>query len=42
MSEGIIYLNGDYVAGSEAKLPVFDRGLLFADAVCEGFGAEAG
>ncbi|MFZ8992699.1 MAG: aminotransferase class IV, partial [Candidatus Puniceispirillaceae bacterium] len=38
MSERIIYLNGDYIAESEAKLPVFDRGLLFADAVYEGFG----
>ena len=38
MSERIIYLNGDYLAESEAKLPVFDRGLLFADAVYEGFG----
>jgi D-alanine transaminase len=38
MSERIVYLNGDYVAESEAKLSVFDRGLLFADAVYEGFG----
>ena len=38
MSERIIYLNGDYLAESEAKLPVLDRGLLFADAVYEGFG----
>ena len=38
MSERIIYLNGDYLAESEAKLPIFDRGLLFADAVYEGFG----
>ena len=38
MSERIIYLNGDYVAESEAKLPILDRGLLFADAVYEGFG----
>ena len=38
MSERIIYLNGDYITESEAKLPVFDRGLLFADAVYEGFG----
>ena len=38
MSRRIIYLNGDYIAESEAKLPVFDRGLLFADAVYEGFG----
>ena len=38
MSERIIYLNGDYLAESEAKLSVLDRGLLFADAVYEGFG----
>ena len=38
MSERVIYLNGDYIAESEAKLPVFDRGFLFADAVYEGFG----
>ena len=38
MSERIIYLNGNYLVESEAKLPVLDRGLLFADAVYEGFG----
>jgi D-alanine transaminase len=38
MSERIIYLNGGYIAESEAKLPVFDRGLLFADAFYEVFG----
>ncbi len=38
MKERIIYLNGDYLPESEAKLPIFDRGLLFADAVYEGFG----
>jgi len=38
MTERTIYLNGDYVPESEAKLSVFDRGLLFADAVYEGFG----
>lgn len=38
MTEKTIYLNGDYVPESEAKLSVFDRGLLFADAVYEGFG----
>jgi D-alanine transaminase len=38
MDERIIYLNGVYLAESEAKLPVLDRGLLFADAVYEGFG----
>ena len=38
MSERIIYLNGDYLEENEAKLTVLDRGLLFADAVYEGFG----
>ena len=38
MTERIIYLNGDYLSEFEAKLPIFDRGLLFADAVYEGFG----
>ena len=34
----IVYLNGAFVPEAEAKLPIFDRGLLFADAVYEGFG----
>ena len=36
--ERIVFLNGDFVAESNAKLSIFDRGLLFADAVYEGFG----
>lgn len=31
----IVYVNGAYVPEAEAKLSVFDRGLLFADAVYE-------
>lgn len=31
----IVYLNGDYVPKSAAKVSVFDRGLLFSDAVYE-------
>jgi len=31
----IVYLNGDYVPEEEAKISVFDRGFLFADAVYE-------
>lgn len=31
----IVYLNGSYVPESEAKVSVFDRGFLFADAVYE-------
>ena len=33
-----VFLNGDLIPESEAKLSIFDRGLLFADAVYEGFG----
>ncbi|CAM3779553.1 D-alanine aminotransferase [Vibrio aerogenes CECT 7868] len=35
MMERIVYVNGAYVAESEAKVSVFDRGFLFADAVYE-------
>jgi D-alanine transaminase len=38
MEKLFVYLNGEYLAESEAKLPILDRGLLFADAVYEGFG----
>ena len=31
----IVYVNGDYVPEAEAKISVFDRGYLFADAVYE-------
>jgi len=31
----IVYLNGQYVAASDAKISVFDRGFLFADSVYE-------
>ncbi len=31
----IVYLNGDYVPKAAAKVSVFDRGLLFSDAVYE-------
>ena len=30
-----VYLNGDYVPRSSAKISIFDRGLLFSDAVYE-------
>lgn len=30
-----VYLNGDYIPESEAKVSIFDRGFLFADAVYE-------
>ena len=38
MMNRIIYLNGEYVQESKAKISIFDRGLLFADSVYEGFG----
>ena len=31
----IVYLNGEYVEEAEAKVSIFDRGFLFADAVYE-------
>lgn len=31
----IVYVNGDYVPETEARISVFDRGFLFADAVYE-------
>ena len=34
----VVFLNGDFIPEGEAKLSIFDRGLLFADAVYEGFG----
>ncbi len=37
-----VWLNGEYVPEDEAKLPIFDRGLLFADAVYEGLGVLDG
>ncbi|BDR15103.1 D-amino-acid transaminase [Vibrio sp. STUT-A11] len=33
--ERIVYLNGKFLAASDAKVSVFDRGFLFADAVYE-------
>jgi D-alanine transaminase len=31
----IVYLNGDYCDAAEAKVSIFDRGLLFADSIYE-------
>jgi len=33
-----VFLNGDFLPEDAAKLSIFDRGLLFADSVYEGFG----
>ncbi len=37
-----VFLNGDYMFAKDAKLSIFDRGLLFADAVYEGLGLMDG
>ncbi len=31
----IVYLNGEYLPEAEAKVSIFDRGFVFADAVYE-------
>ncbi len=36
--ERTVFLNGEFMPESEATVPIFDRGLLFADSVYEGFG----
>ena len=38
----IIYLNGEYMAPEQAKISIFDRGLLFGDAVYEVTGVLGG
>lgn len=38
MPERIVWLNGAYLPETEAQVSIFDRGLLFSDAVYEGFG----
>ena len=35
MAEAIVYLNGEYLPLSEAKVPVLDRGFIFGDGVYE-------
>ena len=37
-----VWLNGAFMPEDEAQLPIFDRGLLFADAVYEGLGVLDG
>ena len=36
--ERTVFLNGEFMPEGAAQLPIFDRGLLFADSVYEGFG----
>ena len=38
----LIYLNGEFVPESEAKVSVFDHGLLYGDGVFEGIRAYNG
>ena len=38
----IVYLNGEFVDEAEARIPIMDRGLLFADALYEGMGVLDG
>lgn len=42
MSEAIVYLNGDYLPLSEARVPVLDRGFIFGDGVYEVIPAYGG
>ena len=38
----IVFLNGSFLPFDEAKVPIMDRGFLFADGVYEGFGVLGG
>ena len=38
----IVYLNGEFLLARDAKVSIFDRGLLFADSVYEGLGVLDG
>jgi branched-chain amino acid aminotransferase len=42
MSEQLVYLDGEYVPMSEAKIPVLDHGLLYGDGIFEGIRAYNG
>ncbi|HON71906.1 MAG TPA: aminotransferase class IV, partial [bacterium] len=39
---GIVYVNGEFVSTEEAKVSVYDRGLLYGDGVFEGIRAYNG
>ena len=39
---GLVYINGEFVPTEEAKISVFDRGLLYGDGVFEGIRAYNG
>ena len=38
----LIYLNGEYVSKEEAKISIFDHGLLYGDGVFEGIRIYSG
>ena len=42
MSNRIAYVNGDFVPHEEARISIFDRGFLFADAIYEASGVLNG
>ena len=42
MSEQLVYLDGEFVPMSEAKIPVLDHGLLYGDGIFEGIRAYNG
>lgn len=42
MPEAVVYLNGEYLPLSEAKVPVLDRGFIFGDGVYEVIPAYGG
>jgi len=42
MSEAIVYLNGEYLPLSEARVPVLDRGFIFGDGIYEVIPAYGG
>jgi branched-chain amino acid aminotransferase len=42
MGEQLVYLEGNYVPLSEAKIPVMDHGLLYGDGIFEGIRAYGG
>ncbi|MEM4706172.1 MAG: aminotransferase class IV, partial [Candidatus Methanomethylicaceae archaeon] len=42
MKEQLIYINGELVPKSEAKISVFDHGFLYGDGVFEGIRAYNG
>jgi branched-chain amino acid aminotransferase len=42
MSERIVYIDGEFVPKSQAKISVFDHGFLYGDGVFEGIRAYNG